>query len=197
MKLDTSKTATTQQKVIALVLVLFAILMLWRSWPDSGQGSGGEAFVDARRSNERARGDRARNAARAPQEVNALHLAALEPQDGSFEVGRNLWAYYTPPPPPPPPPPPVVERRAAPPPPAGPPPPRGPRLPTVTVDYMGYFGPDSRRIAVFSDDDTVYNVREGAVLQEKFIVERIGLESVYLKYVDFQDLPAKQLKAGG
>lgn len=74
-----------------------------------------------------------------------------------------------------------------------------PRPPPITVVYLGSFGPERRRIAVFADGagENLYNVRVGEVVEGKFIVDRIGYESVDIKFVGFPDEPAKRLPIGG
>nr|MBP9824920.1 hypothetical protein [Thermoanaerobaculia bacterium] len=74
-----------------------------------------------------------------------------------------------------------------------------PRPPPVTLVYLGSFGTEARRIAVFADDkgENLYNVRVGEIVEGKFIVDRIGYESVDLKFVGFPDEPAKRLPIGG
>jgi len=72
-----------------------------------------------------------------------------------------------------------------------------PHPPEVNVVYLGSFGPSTRRIAVFSDGQNIYNALEGDTLAGKFVVQRIGYESVDLKFVGFPDEPAKRLPAGG
>jgi hypothetical protein len=69
----------------------------------------------------------------------------------------------------------------------------------VNLRYLGSFGPERARIAVFvgPGGGEVLNAREGDVLEGKFIVERIGYESVDLKFVGFPDAPARRLAAGG
>ena len=54
-------------------------------------------------------------------------------------------------------------------------------------------------MAVFADEagENLYNARAGDVLEGKFIVDRIGYESVDLKFVGFPDAPAKRLPIGG
>ena len=53
------------------------------------------------------------------------------------------------------------------------------------------------RLAVFSDGQEIFNVPEGDVLKEKFVVVKIGLESADLGFVGFPDTPAKRLEIGG
>ena len=61
--------------------------------------------------------------------------------------------------------------------------------------YLGSFGPRDRRIAVFEDPagGGVFNAREGETLQGKFIVDKIGYESVDLRFVGFPDEPPRRL----
>ena len=69
--------------------------------------------------------------------------------------------------------------------------------PPVDVDLLGIFGPKSRRIAVLSDGEILLNVLEGGVVKEKFIVHKIGLESVDLTFVGFPDEAPHRLAIGG
>ena len=55
----------------------------------------------------------------------------------------------------------------------------------------------TRRLAVFSDGSEIFNVLEGDVLKEHFIVERIGYESVDVTFLGFPDVPARRLEIGG
>jgi hypothetical protein len=147
------------------------------------------------------RGRRSRSRAKVaelPTEVSELDLELLNPKGKGFEVGRNLWAYYTPPPPPPPvfkPPPPRVVVA----PPVTPPPPRAtkPQPPPVPYKFVGSFGPKERRIAVLSESRAVINAMEGDVLLKKFRIAKIGYESVTIEYVDFPDAKPAQLEVGG
>jgi hypothetical protein len=70
-----------------------------------------------------------------------------------------------------------------------------PHPPDVDVRYLGSFGPRARPIAVFADTGgaNVYNAREGDTLEGKFIVQRIGYESVDLAFVGYPDVPAQRL----
>jgi len=126
-----------------------------------------------------------------------LRLAALERQPAEYTPGRNIFRFAPKPPPPvvappPPPPPPVVD--PGPPPP--PPPPPKPKPPPVDVTLLGIFGPDRRRIASLTDGETIINALENDVVKEKFIVHRIGLESIELRFVGFPDAESEQLTIG-
>ncbi|MBP9145190.1 MAG: hypothetical protein KBI44_11960 [Thermoanaerobaculia bacterium] len=148
-----------------------------------------------------------RGALELPKEIVTLALADPDRQPGALAVGRDPFRFGPPPAPPPPPPPTREElaqraaeaearrraaeedarQRAI------------PRPPPVTLVYLGSFGTEARRIAVFADDkgENLYNVRVGEIVEGKFIVDRIGYESVDLKFVGFPDEPAKRLPIGG
>jgi hypothetical protein len=134
------------------------------------------------------------------REVVDLDLASLRPRQDSYTIERDPFRYGavptpvpTPTPPPPPPPPPMPEPTWAPPPP--PPPPQPP--PSDHLRFLGTFGPPEARIAVIVSGEEIYNVRAGTVLEDKFIVEEIGYESVALGFVGFPDAPPRRLAAGG
>jgi hypothetical protein len=142
-----------------------------------------------------------------PKEIVGLDLGEPAGQPNALTVGRDPFRFGAPPPPPPPPPPTKEdlermrrqeeERRLA-----------AERAalealiekpPPVTLVYLGSFGTEKRRIAVFADaaGENLYNVRVGETVEGKFIVDRIGYESVDLKFVGFPDEPAKRLPIGG
>lgn len=142
-----------------------------------------------------------------PKEITELRLTELEAQARALTVGRDPFRFGPIPPPPPPPPPTKAElaelrrqeeerRLAAE---AAARDALIPKPPPVTLVYLGSFGTAVRRIAVFSDaaGENLYNVRVGETVQGKFIVDRIGYESVDLKFVGFPDEPAKRLAIGG
>ncbi len=146
-----------------------------------------------------------------PDEVVDLRLDLLEREPRTYRPGRNPWTFPPPPPPPEPPPPPPpspaevarqqeeAERIA-----------RAqaaaaeaarlealkPKPPPFTMKYVGSFGPANRRLAVFSDGKEIVNARQGEVLQRKFIVARIGYESVDIQFVGFPAEPPLRLAVG-
>lgn len=126
------------------------------------------------------------------QRVIDLRLDALEATPGDYAPARNLFRYGEPPKPPAPPPPPPRPRVNTPPPP--PPQPRvtapaAPTPPPVDLALLGIFGPERRRIVTFRqlDGDAIINALEGEVVNGRFIVRRIGLESVDLGFVGFPE----------
>ena len=135
------------------------------------------------------------------RDVVEMNLAALRPSSATYELERDPFRYGvvpTPPPPPPPPPPPapeptqIVEVE-----PVWTPPPPPPPPPSDHLKFLGTFGPPRARIAVIVSGEEIYNVREGAVLEDKFIVQEIGYESVAIAFVGFPDAPPRRLAAGG
>jgi len=152
-------------------------------------------------------GQRRRGVAELPTAIAVLDLGEMEVTPRDLTVGRDPFRFGPLPPPPPPPPPSAEElerrrreeeerlrrleeeRRLA----------AIPKPPPVNLVFLGSFGAEGRRIAVFADEkgENLYNARPGDVLEEKFIVDRIGFESVDIKFVDFPDEPAKRLPIGG
>lgn len=68
-----------------------------------------------------------------------------------------------------------------------------PKPPEFTMEYLGNFGTPEKKIAVFTDGRKTYNALEGETIENKFIVARIGYESVDIRFVGFPDWPAKRL----
>jgi hypothetical protein len=187
-----------------LMFVLLAVLVVvaaWRLVPGWLDGGGGD-------SDPAGRGGTAGRGADAVR-VATLDLEALAGEPMAYEPGRNPFTYYTPPPPPPPPGPSEAELRAraeaermareererelaAQPPPEPP----KPQPPPFQLTFLGSFGPESRRIAVFTDGETIYNALVGDVLEQKFVVADIGYESVTITYVGFPDEPATRVGIG-
>lgn len=176
---------------LAGVLVLVAILRLGDD--DSGVGNAPTA------STSRIRGSQAAEQALVDRVVD-LDLAALAPKPGHVEIGRNPFRFGAKPAPPAPP-------RLAPrpdpiepPKPIEPPPPvdLGPQPPSADhLAYLGSFGPRSGQIAVIRGRDDIWTARAGDVLEDQFIVKRIGLESIDIGFVGFPDAPIRRLGLGG
>jgi hypothetical protein len=76
-------------------------------------------------------------------------------------------------------------------------PPPGPRPPAIDVVYLGSFGSEETRLAVFTDGSEIFNVPEGETLKDKFVVVKIGMESADVGFVGFPNTPAKRLEIGG
>ena len=183
-----------RQKMLLAVLVMVAMIAGGRYlWPRIGSGGVGPSPS----------GDGAADLGRLAS-VAELKLSELEATPGHFQLGRDPFRFAAAKPPPPPPrqqaPRPVRQRQQAPKPSrqqARQAASRKPTPPPVDVKYLGSFGPQERPIGVFSDGADLYNVREGGVLKQHFVVDSIGFESVDIKFVNFPDAPAKRLAVGG
>ena len=99
------------------------------------------------------------------------------------DANRNPFRFRPKPPPPPPPrpavrPAPRPEEFTAPPP--GPPP-----VPPIPVKYMGSITVGGQRVAAFTDGrGGVFNGKEGDIIEGRYRVLRIGMDSVELAYLD-------------
>jgi hypothetical protein len=114
----------------------------------------------------------------------ALKLAALEPVEDKPAANRNPFRFGEPPPPPPPPPRPVVQ--APPPPPATPPPPPAPvGPPPIPLKFVGLMQlPNGQKRAALTDGRATLTGGEGDVIDGRYRIVKIGVESIVMEYVD-------------
>lgn len=75
-----------------------------------------------------------------------------------------------------------------------PPPKREP--PPFNFKYLGFFGPLDRKLAVFSDGKEIIDVFEGETIMDKFIVKKIGFESVTIGFVGFPEDTIQKVEVG-
>lgn len=111
--------------------------------------------------------------------LETLHGNAAGPAAGE----RNPFRFQPKAPPPPPPPPPQSER----PPTYGPPPvpvPTGPKPIGELIKFIGIVDTGTAKIGAFSDCRYTFSGREGEIIEGRFRVVRIGVESAVLEYVD-------------
>ena len=66
-----------------------------------------------------------------------------------------------------------------------PPPPPPPTPPQFTYKFIGMFGRPQSPIATFARDGQIVNARAGDVIEGKFILRRIGIESAEIGFVGF------------
>jgi hypothetical protein len=124
-----------------------------------------------------------KNAPSSGVNLDALNAERPEPAEGT----RNPFRFKPPPAPPPPPPivKPPVEKTGVPsvtPGPSEPPPP-----PRITLKYIGDVADPQKqgaKIAVLTDGRNVFHGREGEVIEGRYRILRIGVESVDLAYID-------------
>lgn len=164
-----------RRRLIALIVLLVLLLAV------AGYRWFGPAAVATRV--ERAAG-RAIRAGGTATSVTApdVHLQALRDTRPQPQPERNLFRFKPKAPPPPPP------AAVAPPPsavvPSGPPPP--PPLAPITMRFIGLVeAPEhAQKIAILSDGRGVYQGREGDIIEGRYRIVRIGVESVEMTYLD-------------
>lgn len=194
-----------RQRVLLAVLLVLAAVAAWTQVVPRLGGEGGTAS-----------GPRGAGGPGAGEiDIVTLDLDALAAAPRDYSPGRNPFDYGEPPPPPGPTPEELAERarreaerrraaeeaRVA----AeeraallaeDPPEPPRPQPPEFRMTYLGSFGPASRRIAVFTDGEEIYNALVGDVLAGQFVVQDIGYESVAIAFVDFPDEPPRRFAIG-
>jgi hypothetical protein len=156
-----------------LGIALVALVAYWM-WPEQ------PAVPDAAASNRRAAPRAAAQGDVDPAELK-VRLDALEAKRPDFGEGsRNPFRFQPPPAPPPP-------ERLPPvslPGPAGPPPaPAGPAIPPIPLKYMGTVERPGMMLAALTDcKGFSYAAREGELIDGRYRLVKIGIESVILEY---------------
>jgi hypothetical protein len=118
-----------------------------------------------------------------PEELD-VRIEALESvPEGPADEGRNPFRFQPKPPPPPQVPPSARRPDTAPvrPVPEGPPPP--PPIGNL-IKFIGIVETGKERIGAFSDCRYTFSGREGEIIEGRFRVVRIGVESAVLEYAD-------------
>jgi hypothetical protein len=171
-----------RQLMLGAVVVVLAIV-IYRMWPSTSA-----AEVPSSNSNRgggaTARQQRSPAAPAAP----GVNLEALNREHPRPEAGeRNLFRFRPKPPPPPPPAPPPPTQPVMPvnPGPTGPPPP--PQVPPITLKFIGLMEAPTQKqkIAVLSDGrNAPFLGKEGDIIEGRFRILKIGVESIELAYVD-------------
>jgi hypothetical protein len=194
--------------VLALVLVLAVVR--WRpggSPPADTVATGG---APAPRARSEAPGDESPDSAplgagrrSSAKEVTADEVPVLDTKDfdpprGSLggDTGRDLFDLRMPtpiPPPTPTPRPPMPGEGAFIGPLPPPPPTPTPKPPEITFKFLGSFGPKEHPIAVIQQGDEVFNARAGDKLFGKFVLRKVGYESIDVGFVGFADSETKRL----
>jgi hypothetical protein len=159
-----------------VVVLLIVVYRMWRTTsvaPGPASNNRGAAATPARAS-----GAAAQSAGDAPD----VHLQALDadrPKPGATD--RNLFRFKPKAPPPPP-----QAQRPAPvvaPVPTGPPPP--PPVPPIPLKFIGTLERGGQKIAILSDSSGhVSYGPEGATIDGRYRIIKIGAESVELAHVD-------------
>jgi hypothetical protein len=161
--------------VLVAILVLVSGIAVWRFSNETGAGTGaagGSGAVPARR------GAPASGVTAPDVRLRALNEERPQPDTAA---GRDLFRFRT---------------KAAPPAPPAPPPSSSPATATpaarsssglapITLRFIGLVEPAaSRRIAILSDSRGIYQGREGDIIEGRYRILRIGVESIEMAYVD-------------
>jgi hypothetical protein len=109
-----------------------------------------------------------------------LDFAKLEQVPQETVAARNPFKFYTPPPPPPPPAPPPPPPRVN----VAPPPPQDPGPPPISLKFIGKFQQNGVTIAMLTDGKSQFSAAEGGIIDGRYRVVKIGLESVQIEYVN-------------
>jgi hypothetical protein len=178
--------ATERSRLVVLAtlaVVLMAVIgrMVWPTTSSAPAAASNPAAAAAATPARRAQNTPAAAAVPAAPEV---HLEALNAERPKPETERNLFRFK---PKAPPPAPPAVVRTAppvtAPVVPAGPPPP--PPLAPITLKFIGVVGSENAKIAILSDGrNAPFLGKEGAIIEGRYRILKIGVESVEIAYVD-------------
>jgi hypothetical protein len=163
-------------------LVVVLIVVAVRMWPGT---SAAPAPASNQAGSGRAPRQQQQPVAAADPGPPGVHLDALDAERPKPEAAeRNLFRFKVKAPPPPPP---VAARPVlpqAPVVPTGPPPP--PPLAPITLKFIGIMGRENgEKIAILSDGrNAPFLGREGAIIEGRYRILKIGVESVELAYVD-------------
>lgn len=185
---------------LAVLLLLFVV-----RWRPGGSPAATPAPAASRPARVSADEDAApaRGRRSSAKEVTADEVPLLSPKDfapasgrGSADIGRDLFdlrepTRRPPPTPTPAPPGPGDPRYIGPLPP--PPPTPTPRPPEISFKFLGTFGPKDHAIAVVQLGDQTFNARAGDTLFGKFVLRKVGYESIDVGFVGFPESETRRL----
>jgi hypothetical protein len=160
--------------LLAVLVVVLTLVLAYQFRGGSRVPAGGSAAARAVPSREAAARDQA-------ESVPALRLGELKtPTAEPAETKRNLFREQPKAPPPPPP------RVSLPPPPPDPnaPPPPPPPPPPITLKLVAIVQGAGKPVAALTDGRDVFYGREGEIIEGRYRIIKINLESVDIAYVD-------------
>ena len=171
----------SQVILLVVLIVIVAVVLVYQL--RSGGGLGGRGGGDDRLDFE-------------PRTVPSLAMEALTPVPGSTESSRRNPFVFGPAPTPTPN---LTPRPTLPPRPTSAPRPTPtpdmievdgkllPPPPDFDQQYIGYFGPDQRRVAVFRKGDRIDVAVAGNVIGDTFIVRSVGHQGVKIGFVGYPE----------
>lgn len=197
----------------SLALVLVLAVVKWRpggaaapppvssasaSNPDTAPRGGAAAAEDEPAPAAPRGGRRASTKEMTADEVPVINKEDFNPprSAGAADGGRDLFDLRDPtrPPPPTPTPRPPAPGEGAFVGPLPPPPPTPtPKPPDVSFKFLGSFGPKENPIAVIQQGDEIFNARAGDTLFGKFVLRKVGYESIDVGFVGFAQTESKRL----
>jgi hypothetical protein len=188
--------------VLAVLLLLFVVR--WR--PGGKEAAPATSAVRVARSGSSAvdaedapvRDRRSSAKVISPDEVPLLSPKDFGPSQGrgSADTGRDLFDLREPtrvPPPTPTPRPPMPGEANYVGPLPPPPPTPTPKPPEISFKFLGTFGPRDHPIAVIQQGDQIYNARAGDTLFGKFVLRKVGYESIDVGFVGFADSETRRV----
>jgi hypothetical protein len=168
----------------ALVVVLLGVV--YRLWTTASAPPAASNRSASATGQTQARSGRGSAAADDGQGIKApdVHLESLDAERMKPTAERNLFRFRPKAPPPPPAPPrPTVVQPTVPsvPTPSGPPPP-----PPITLKFLGIVDSPTRgmKIAALSDGRNTFHGVEGDIIEGRYRILKIGVESIEIAYVD-------------
>lgn len=203
--MKSTKLGTRRQGILLAILAGLLILFLVR-WSSLGKSPPSPLVTGLRTAEDEAparttRGARGEEKSLSPEDVPIVTKQDLDPAPARRELrsGRNPFDFRPPTVPPPPtptpapPPPPICgdPRFLGPCPP--PPPPPTPTPPAIAFKFIGTFGPKDRPIAVLVLGDQSVNARAGEVVFDRFIVRKVGYESIDVGFVGYAASEVRRL----
>jgi hypothetical protein len=187
--------------VLAVLLIFFVVRWSARDKPP-GSPTAPVAPPDEAGELRPARGSASRRRPTpGPDEIPLLTSRDLEPRlrSGAGDTGRDLFDLREPTPTPPP------KATPAPTPPPGPghpafigplpppPPTPTPAPPDPPFKLIGIFGPKEHPIAVLANGDDIFNARAGETVLGRWILKKVGYESIDVGFVGFPPTETRRL----
>ncbi|MEO7271355.1 MAG: hypothetical protein ABIX28_19360 [Vicinamibacterales bacterium] len=175
--------------LIALGLAVVGLVASYM-WPSASATPVAPASTQARAVTRR--GD----ASVEPADLDVKLEALLAARPGTGRVERNPFRFQPKPPPPPPPAPPAPKTTSVPPVNSGPPPPPPgpPPPPPIPLKFIGIVEKQGLKVAAMSDCRITYYGTEGEVIDGRYRLVRIGVESLVIEYVDGRGRTAVRLE---
>src|SRR5438445_645839 len=168
-----------RRQLLLLALAVILAVVAYRAWMATSAAPGRTSNSNGAAASQASPGGAAPPAPGAP-DVHLQTLGADRPKPGTAD--RNLFRFKPKAPPPPPP----QAQRPAPavaPVPSGPPPP--PPVPPIPLKFIGTLERGSQKIAILSDSSGhVSYGPEGATIDGRYRIIKIGAESIELAHVD-------------